>query len=278
MSSVRALSLGALLLTVGCAHKKPPPPAAPPPPPPPAGETLKLTPKSGDEPRGKVKLTIEQDLAGTGKGAPKHVGLSFDLLDEEKIESVSADGTAQVTARIVDAVGQVLSGASQPMVDDFALALDELKISFKRSSRGEVVAVVMTGLRPPLEEGTARVMLNAIFSAQRGAILPERPIEVNGTWKVDTALPPSTGFNGLVSYVYTYARKGGGVAIITCAGTIDGKGGGKKMTGKSTGEYRLEVESGRIIGSLVEADVTVEQTATSQPGVKQHVRAEWALQ
>jgi len=266
-----------LLLTVGCAHKKPPPPAPPPPPPPPAGDTLKLLPKSGDEPKGKVKLVIEQDAQGP-KGKPQHLGLSFELTDEEKIDSVSADGTATVTARIADAVGQVLSGASQPMVDDFALALDELKISLKRSSRGEVVAVVMSGLRPPLEEGTARVMLNAIYSAQRGAILPERPIDVNGTWKVDTALPPSSGFTGLVSYTYTYARKGGGVAVITCAGIIDGKGGTKKMTGKSSGEYRLEMETGRIIGSVVEADTTVEQTAANAAPVKQHVRAEWTLQ
>ena len=146
-----------------------------------------------------------------------------------------------------------------------------------------MTALLLSGLRPPLEEGTARAMLNALYSSQRGNLLPEQPAVVGGNWKVETLLPPSTGFSGLVSYAYTLARKGGGVAVITCRGTVDGKGGSggaRTMTGKSTGEYRLEVETGRLIGSVVDSDVLVDQqlgTPPTQLSVKQHVHAEWTL-
>ncbi|HUS66444.1 MAG TPA: hypothetical protein VMZ28_18030 [Kofleriaceae bacterium] len=242
----------------------------------------------GEERTSKVKLAIEQDVSGSQgpKSASRKLALGFDFVEESKVDALSPDGTAQITARLADAVGSATGGADQKMVDDFALALDELKISFKRSSRGEIVALLLGGLRAPLEEGTARAMLNAMYSAQRGPILPEGPVDVGGTWKVDTALPPSTGFTGLIAYNYTYARKGGGVAIISCVGTIDGKGGPgagtRKMAGKSVSEYRLEIATGKIIGSSVDSDVQIDQNIPGQQtissGVKQHVHAEWTLQ
>jgi hypothetical protein len=264
-----------LLLAVtylGCGHKKPPPPVAPTTPPPPAGDTLRLKPSSGDTPHGKVRLLIEQEAAGK-----KRVVLNFDFLDEEKIESVSQDGVATVATRLADAVGKTSSGATEKMVDDFALALDELKGNFRRSNRGEIVGVTVGGVRTPLDENTARAILNAMYSAQRGAILPEGPVAPGATWKVETGLPPSSGFSGLVRYEYTFARKGGGVAVITCNGTVEGKSAGdaKKMVAKSVAEYRLEMETGVMQGSMVDTDTTVEQNGTVQ--VKQHVRVEWTL-
>jgi hypothetical protein len=135
---------------------------------------------------------------------------------------------------------------------------------------------MLSGVRPPLEEGTARAIVNAMNSAQRGTITPEPPTDVGQTWSVATALPPSSGFAGTVKYDYTYARKGGGVAVISGAGKLEGKaaGGGKTMTGKSTAEYRLEL-NGRMIGSLVEFDTDVEASPAS---MKQHVRAQWTLE
>ena len=259
-----------MVVMAGCAHKKPPPPPPPAPPPPPTGDKLRISTHAGDEPHAKVKLAIVQDV---GK---KHLELSFDFVDEEKVTAVDAEGTASVTARLVDAVGTASSGANQQMIDDFALALDELKIQFKRTARGEIAGVMLSGVRPPLEEGTARSIVNAIYSAQRGAITPEPPMDVGQSWTVTAALPPSTGFTGQVSYTYKYERKGGGVAVITGAGKLEGKAasGGKTMTGKSTAEYRLEL-SGRLIGSIVETDTDVDAPPSV---VKQHIRAEWALQ
>lgn len=278
----------AFALAAGCAHKPPPPPPPAPPPtaPPPPGETLRFRATAGDEPHARVKLTIDQDQtrtkAGAEAGPPQHLSLAFEFADEERVEQLAADGTASFSARLVDAVGKVSEGGNQKLVDDFALALDDLKIRFQRAPRGEVTALLLSGLPPPLEEGTARAMLNALYSSQRGNLLPEQPTVVGGGWKVETLLPPSTGFTGLVSYEYTLARKGGGVAVITCRGTVEGKGasGGRTMTGKSSGEYRLEVETGRLIGSVVDSDVLVDQqvgTPPTQLSVKQHVHAEWTL-
>jgi hypothetical protein len=259
-------------MLAACAHKKPPPPAPPPPPPPPTGDKLRLGVKPGDEIKAKVKLAITQDFAGKKE---KHLSLSFDFLDEEKVQAVDQEGTAQVNARLVDAVGQAATGANQQTVDDFALALDELKIQFKRSARGEIVGLMLSGLRPPLEEQTARSMLNAMFSAQRGSILPEPPVDVGQKWSVTSALPPSTGFAGQVKYEYTYSRKGGGVAVIGCTGQLEGKSAsdGRTMIGTSTGEYRVEL-NGRLIGALVEMDTNVAQSSGK---LTQHVRAEWTL-
>ncbi len=277
-----------LVAFLGCGHKKPPPVVTgPPPPPPPAGDLLRYKFSSGDTPHGKVKLLIEQELAAQqgGKSGSKKVVLNFDFLDEEKVESVSGDMTATVATRLADAVGKSSSGATDKMVDDFALALDELKAGFKRSNRGEIVGVTVSGVRTPLDENTARAILNAMYSAQRGAILPEGPVAPGATWKVETAMPPSSGFTGLVRYDYTFARKGGGVAVITCNGSIEGKSGAgatlKKMTSKSTAEYRVERETGVVQGSTVDTDTTVEQPVSGQQtlaaAIKQHVRIEWTL-
>jgi hypothetical protein len=117
-----------------------------------------------------------------------------------------------------------------------------------------------------------------MYSAQRGAILPEAATPVGGAWKVEMAMPPSTGFSGMVRYDYTYARKGAGVAVITSTGSLDGKGPAgttRKMTAKSTGEYRMELENGHLIGTTVDADVTVEEGG--QAIVRQKVKVEWQL-
>lgn len=277
----RALVAVALALAA-CAHKPPPPPA-PPPPPEPKGDLLRLEFAPGTAREAHVKMAIEQEVAGAqgGKSASRKLSLGFEFVEEAKVESVGSDGVAQLSARYVDAVGTAGAGADQKMVDDFALVLDELKIKFKVTPRGEIQALAISGVRPPVEEQTARAMLNAVYSAQRGPLFPEEKVDVGGTWKVDTALPPSSGFNGLVSYSYVYARKGGGVAVVTAVGEIDGKSGAKRMKGQSVSEYRLELESGRLIGTSVDADVTIEQTIpgqqTIQTGVRQKVHAEWRL-
>src|SRR3954451_5082761 len=176
----------ALLMMHGCAHKPPPPPPAPPPPPPPKGDVLRFKAKPGEEIRSRVKLTIEQEQAaaqGDKRGVSKPVTLTFSFGEEEKVDSIAPDGSMIISSRLVDAVGQGSAGTSQQTVDDMALAFDELKIQFKRQDRGEIVAVAMSGLRRPLDESTARGVLNALYGAQRGPMLPEGHIDVGGTWK-----------------------------------------------------------------------------------------------
>ncbi len=283
----RGLGLAALLM-MACAHQPPPPPPAPPPPPPPKGDLLRFKAKPGDESHAKIKLTVEQEQAaaqGEKHGATKPVTLTFSFGEEEKVDSVAPDHSMIISARLVDAVGQGSGGTNQQIVDDMALAFDELKIQFKRQERGDVVAIALSGLRKPLDESLARAVLNAIYGAQRGPILPEGPVDVGATWKTSMPIPSTAGFEGDVHYDYTFARKEGPAAIIGCEGRFEGKRpqgtAMQKISGTSSAEYRFDVGAGRMLGSNVDQMTQVEGAIagqqTLQLGVRQHIRVEWSL-
>ncbi len=146
-----------VFFAASCAHK-PPPPAPAPAPAPAKGDLLRFKAKKGDGLRSKVKLLIEQEV-GTSpseKRPPRTVLLQFSFGEEEEVDNATPDGATLISARLVDAVGQAGATADQRMVDDMALAFDELKIQFKRHARGEILAVALAGLRRPLDESTAR--------------------------------------------------------------------------------------------------------------------------
>jgi hypothetical protein len=281
----RGLFVVALVLSA-CAHK--PPPAPPPPAPePPKGELLRLKPKAGEALKSHVKLLIEQEVAGAQgdkRAATKPLVLQFGFGEEESVDSVAPDGSELVSARLVDAVGQASGGASQAMVDDMALAFDELKINFKRQARGEVVSIGISGLRKPLDEKTARQVLNALYGAQRGPLLPEERVEKGATWKVSMPMPGLSGYEGDVHYDYAWARSDGAVAIIGGEGHAEGKKGTSKLTSKSSAEYRFDVAAGKLLGTMVDQLTQVDDTAAPaggqpvQSAVRQHVRVEWAVE
>jgi hypothetical protein len=268
---------------LACAHKKPPPA---PPPEPPKGDLLRFKAAAGEEPKAKVTLLIDQEVmaAQGGKGSSRHIVLNFGFAEEEKVDAVSPDGTLQLSGRMVDVAGTASQGATQPQVDDFSLALDELKIQFRRSPRGEVAAITMAGVRPPLDESTARMVLNAIYSAARGPILPEGLVEPGASWQVQTQVPTPGGATAEATYSYKYAAKEGGVATISGEGTLDSKSGGgttKHMSGKDLSEYKVEVATGHLLSSTVDVTRTVEDQIpgqqTMQVGLRSHIRVVWEL-
>lgn len=280
--------VGIAWLMMACAHQPPPAPPPPAPPPPPKGDRLRFKAGPGEERRSRVKLTLEQETAaaqGERRGASKPVVLTFAFGEEEKIDAVAADGAMLVEARIVDAVGQGSAGTNPQTVDDMALAFDELKIQFKRQSRGEVVSLGLSGLRKPLSEATARQALNAIYGAQRGQLFPAEPVDVGGTWKTTMPIPSSAGFAGDVHYDYTYARKSGAVAVILCEGRFEGKRTGavaQKLSGRSSAEYHFDVAAGKLLSSTVD-QITQDEGAVQgeqllQLGVRQHIRIEWSVE
>jgi hypothetical protein len=266
-----------------CAHKPPPPP----PPSPPKGDLLRFKAAGGEEPKAKVTLLIDQEVMGAqgSKGGSRHIVLNFAFADEEKVDAVSPDGTLQLSGRLVDVAGSASQGATQPQVDDFSLALDELKIQFRRSPRGEVAAITMSGVRPPLDESTARMVLNAIYSAARGPILPEGLVEPGASWQVQTQVPTPGGATAEATYSYKFAAKEGGVATISGEGTLDSKSGGggttKHMSGKDLSEYKVEVATGHLLSSTVDVTRTVEEQIpgqqTMQVGLRSHIRVVWEL-
>jgi hypothetical protein len=165
------------------------------------------------------------------------------------------------------------------MVDDMALAFDELKVQFKRHARGEILAVALAGLRRPLDESTARQVVNAMFGAQRGQLFPETPVDVGATWKVTLPIPQTTGWMGDVRYDYSYTKKSGTIATIGVEGHADGrKGDGSKLTAKSTAEYKFDMATGRLVAST--SDQLTETTVAAAPatGVRQHLRVEWTVE
>lgn len=283
----RGLVAGALFL-VACAHKPPPPPPAPPPPPPPKGDLLRFKARAGEDGKSKVKLVIEQEQAaaqGDKRGQTKPVTLTFSFGEEEHVDSVAPDGSMTISARLVDAVGQGSAGTNQQLVDDMALAFDELKIQFKRQPRGEVVALGLSGLRKPLDESLARPVLNAIFGAQRGPIVPEEHVDVGGTWKTTMPIASAAGFEGEVHYDYTYARRDGAIAVLSCVGRFEGRRpqgtAMQKVSGTSSSELRFDRSAGRLVASTVDQMTQVEGAIagqqTLQLGLRQHLRVEWTL-
>src|SRR4051812_16742868 len=110
------LCLGTVLIVglAGCGHKAPPPVKNPEPSPAPKGDLLRFKANAGDEPKSQVTLLIEVEvMAKNGdKGGSKKQVLSFTLSEEEKVDAVAPDGTAQISSRLVDAVGTAGSGAT----------------------------------------------------------------------------------------------------------------------------------------------------------------------
>ncbi len=275
---VRASRLVAVLLICACAHKKPPPPP-PPAPPPPKGDTLRFKAKPGDVAFHHAKVMIEiEGPASDKRGKPSSVSMRFQFGEEESVEAVAPDGSYLVTARLVDAVGETPAGGNQELVDDMALAFGEIKVRFKRQPRGDVAGLGLSGMRTPLEEPTARQVMNAMFGAQRGALFPEAPVDVGGTWKVALPAVESSGLTGEVRYDYTYARKEGGVAVIGAEGRFDGtkKEGPSDVhvSAKTSTELHFDL-SGRMLASTVD-QLTIKDTSGADKGtLKQHLRVEW---
>ncbi len=276
VSCLGGLGLWGLISMSGCAHKQAPPPT-PPPPPAPKGDLLRIHDTANASTRSKVNLVIDQ--SSTGKQARK-VSLNFNFAAEEKTESVSGDGLAQISARMVDVVGSSAVGANQDAVDQWALALDELKVGYRRNPRGEVDAMTLSGVKPPLDEKTARMITNAVFGGQRGALLPAEPVATGATWTVAVSLPAPQGAEVMLNYSYKYTAVDSGVATVSIQGTVQMTGDAPaKMTGTDAGTYQLRMADGTLVHSDFDL---VRQLESTTPGngmsVMSHVHVVWELQ
>jgi hypothetical protein len=243
---------------------------------------LRLKASSGDAPSAKATLDIEQESpSASAKSAARKVTLNFTLSEEEKVDAVAPDGTAQISARLADVDGQGSSGVPQNQINEMAMALDELKVQFRRSARGEVAAVTLTGLRNPLDEKNARMIVNAMYSGGRGPILPEANVEVGGTWKAQTTVPTSFGAAD-ATYNYKYVSNENGVAVISGEGSLESKAGAsaKRMTGKSNTEYKIELGTGRLVAITDEVTTQIEDTgaAAAPAGLRTRVKVRWSLE
>ncbi len=271
------LAVGLLIAGLaGCAHKAPPP-TKPPVADAPKGDLLRIKDVASAGSRAKVQLVIDQ--SSTGKNARK-VSLSFSFIAEEKIDSVSADGIAQVTVRMVDVVGQAAVGANQDAVDQWALALDELKVQFRRNPRAEVDAMTLAGVKAPLDDKTARMITNAVFGGQRGAVLPAEPVAQGANWTVQVSLPAPQGAEVGLTYKYKYTAKDAGVATVSGDGKVEMTGEApSKLSGTDTGSYQVRLADGVLVHSDVDVVRLLESTVPGNGmSVTSHVHVVWERQ
>lgn len=254
-------------LLAGCVGRLPPPP--PPPARISAGDLLRFRYLPDEVRSYKVRLYIEQET----DRSPKKLALRLDFSVEERVITQSAEAT-NLEARFTDAICSITSGGNQALADQYALAVDELKILLQRSSRGEVISPQVSAVRSPLDESTAKALVNAVFAAQRGPLFPDSPVELAGSWKIENQLIPASGYTGSITYQFTYARRSDGVAYVQCTGATSGRrASGERLIGKSTSEYRLLVETGQLVGMSDDSEIQVGKPGNA-PELRQRIRVQ----
>lgn len=207
------------------------------------------------ESRGPARLVVEYDPRRKPVGPPTlH---TFNLQLEENVTAVDSKG-AQVTARLTEVVGQ--SGEPQ-LTDQLALALDDLKISFRRSDKGAVRDLKIDGLRAPLEPHLARAIVLTLFGAARGANVPERSIGVQDDWTVDSETE-LVGVTARVHSFYTLLerhdeelrfRAKGKLEAIGSVGTVR-----RKIDGETFSDETLDLAKGNLLSGEYELSYKVE--------------------
>ena len=231
---------------------------------------------AGDE-RSPVRLVLEVDPRRQASSpATLH---TFTLSVEERV-TAPEDGVASVSARLVDVAGA--SGDPQ-LSDRLALALDDLKISFRRTDRGDIQALKVEGAHAPLDEGTARAVVMTLFGAGRGPHLPEKNVLAQDDWTIEA----DTEILGVVTHMrhfYTLVvskpdelqlRTKGHMEGITSLGNVR-----RSVNGDTFAEETLDPSRGVIVSGEYEWTQQVDDDPADRdtPGVgKIHVRVERGL-
>ena len=237
------------------------------------GALLRFKPKVGGRLFAKVRINVEADSAA------EHAAFGFSFSAEETIDKVAEDGTASVSARLLDATGEAGASTDQKTMDALALAFDELKIRFKRSLRGEVTELAITDIRAPLDDKMARTVVSSVYGAAHGPILPEEPVDVGSTWKVETDIGTAVGVVGKATHSYVFVRKSGNLSVLSCESTMDAKGPGgarKHMSSKQTSEYGFDGDSGRLQSILADSSLKAEEGTPAS--VRQRVTFKWTAE
>lgn len=255
---------------VGCGPKpKPlPPPPPPPPPPKPVGDLLRLSGQKGQSEQGKVKLDFENtSLSPNPKKPPRKWSYSFTLTAKHTYSDVDADGTQHVQVELLDVEAHSDNPKTAPL-DPGVLAqiMQEAKITFDRSARGEVSKLEVEGGNKPGDRANygpsiTRIVVGSIYGAGRGYVFPERRVEVNNDWVVNTELPIPNGGKNTVELSYHYEAKDGNLATITFDGKTNGSvekedAPDKKtlLTGTRKGTLKFDVGSGTLVSQVVDTE------------------------
>jgi hypothetical protein len=244
-----------------------------------SGETGTVGPRlrhAVGETRTPARLVVEVDNRRKPVGpATLH---TFNLVLEERIDSVDG-GEASVQARMLEAVGA--SGEPQ-LSDKLALALDELKVSFRRTTRGEVRDLKIDGLRAPLDENTARAIVSTLFGAGRGPCLPDRNAALQDDWTVETD-DDVVGLTAHLRHFYTLLEKRTDAVRVRAKGRVEAIGSlgstRRHLEGETFSDEILDLRRGIVLSGEYEWSVTVDDDPPGDlPGAgRTKIRAERGL-
>jgi hypothetical protein len=218
------------------------------------------------EERAPARLVLEIDPRRRPVGpATLH---TFTMSVEEKIR---AEGdSAHVEARLIEVVGA--SGEPQ-LSDQLALAMDELKISFRRNARGEVSDVKLEALRPPLDEPTAHAIISAVFYAHRGPRLPDKPVGLQDDWTVESDLEV-VGLTAHQRHFYTLTGEGETTLDLREKGHVEGiatiNGSRRKIVADTFSQETIDLHRGVVVSGEYEWTSQVDEEpppAQDLPGI-----------
>ncbi|MCS6914563.1 MAG: hypothetical protein RMK29_09540 [Myxococcales bacterium] len=266
----------------GCPKPAPPPqPVVQPPPPPPRGDLFRFSQQAGTSGQGRVSIRIENEPLNPKpgrKGASSgRLMRAYTLTEEHLIVSVDADGTQHITGKLIDVEGKTDNPKEQREADALARALSEIKISFDRTARGEVIPAKLeiTDVNRPLDPRTARIVAGSIYGAGRGPIFPEEHVEVGRTWTIRSEVPIPGG-NITWEIEYKYERREGNIAVISFSGKSSGESQGAQLTGDAKGELRFDLQKGALAAMTVDTkNASDPGPQASTPGTILRVHVEW---
>ena len=240
------------------------------------GPRLRL--RAGSE-RSPAHLVLEMDSRVHPVGPSTLHTFRFTM--EEKTDPPS-HGRALVHARFIEVEG----ASGQPQLSDqLALAMDDLRLSFLLSERGEASELKIEGMRAPLDEPTVRAIAFTLFGVGRGPRLPERAREAQDDYQVETDIDIlSVAVHQ--RHFFTFINKAGAAVTVREKGHAEGitttpSGTRRKIDGDTFGEETFDVDRGAIVSGEYEWTVVIDDdppAGRETPGVgRTHVRAERGL-
>ena len=200
---------------------------------------------------------------------------TFQLQLEETVTAQDMHSVS-VAARLVDVVG----ASGEPSVSDqLALALDDLRITFRRTDRGAIEELRVESIHAPLEAYTARTVVFTLLGGARGAVLPKKSIGVQDDWTAQTDAE-LVGLTAHLRWFYTLLDKRDDVLRFRQKGRIEAIGSisdtRRLLTGDTFSDETVDLSKGTILSGEYEWSYTVEDDPFGEiAGVgKTRVRAE----
>jgi hypothetical protein len=211
-----------------------------------------------------AKMLMEIDPRRHPEGPATLHTFTFTL--EEKV-GAPVEGRAPVLVRFMEVVG---TSGEPDLSNQYALALDELKLSFWRDTRGASTELKIDGLRAPLDSTTAKAIAFTLIGVGHGPRLPDRSVNALDDWTIeaDTEL---VGITAHERYFYTLTSENGPLLQIREKGHVEGiatvGSARRKLDGDTFSLESIDIDRGLVAGGEYEwtSVVTEEPAGMNEP-------------